>query len=51
MDVIYALNGITFAWNADKANANKHRHDGISFEQAAQAFFGPFMKVVDASRP
>ncbi len=50
MDVIYALNGITFVWNADKANANKHRHDGIAFEQAAQAFFDPFLRVVDASR-
>ena len=50
MDVICVLNGITFVWNADKANANKHRHDGIAFEQAAHAFFDPFMKVVDASR-
>ncbi|EIJ34694.1 BrnT family toxin [Thiothrix nivea] len=50
MDVIYALNGITFIWNADKANRNKNKHDGITFEQAAQAFFDPFLKLVDASR-
>lgn len=50
MDVVYALNGITFVWNANKATTNKHRHDGISFEQAAQAFFDPFIKLVDASR-
>jgi len=50
MDVTYTLNGINFVWNADKANANKHRHDGITFEQAAQAFFDPFLKAVDASR-
>lgn len=50
MDVVYVLNGITFVWNATKATANKHRHAGISFEQAAQAFFDPFIKLVDASR-
>ena len=50
MDVTYTLNGINLVWNADKANANKHRHDGITFEQAAQAFFDPFLKAVDASR-
>ncbi|SKA86611.1 hypothetical protein SAMN02745130_02736 [Thiothrix eikelboomii] len=50
MDVVYALNGITFVWNATKATANKHRHAGISFEQAAQSFFDPFIKLVDASR-
>lgn len=26
------------------------KHDGITFEQATEAFFDPFLKVVDASR-
>jgi uncharacterized DUF497 family protein len=26
------------------------RHDGMMFEQAAEAFFDPFLKVVEASR-
>lgn len=38
MDVTYTLNGVKFVWDSEKANANKSKHDGISFEQAAQAF-------------
>jgi uncharacterized DUF497 family protein len=49
MDVEFQLHGIAFVANRAKmaANANKH---GVSFEQAAEAFFDPFLKVVDASR-
>ncbi|MDP2180726.1 hypothetical protein [Methylicorpusculum sp.] len=39
--------GITFAWNGRKAAANPKKHDEITFEQAAEAFFDPFFKVVD----
>ena len=39
-----------FTWNADKARTNPLRHDGVTFEQAVEAFFDPFLKVVDASR-
>ncbi len=48
MDVRFELNGISFVWDAVKArsNASKHR---VSFEQAAEAFFDPFLRVVDAS--
>ena len=49
MDVRFLLHGITFIWDADKAVANRRKH-GIPFEQAAEAFFDPFLKVVDASR-
>jgi uncharacterized DUF497 family protein len=49
MDVRSVLHGITFIWDADKAVANLRKH-GIPFEQAAEAFFDPFLKVVDASR-
>ena len=50
MDVYFALNGITFVWNDQKAAANPLKHDGITFSQAAEAFFDPLLVVVDASR-
>jgi uncharacterized DUF497 family protein len=50
MDICYELNGTTFRWNAAKARANIRNHDGIRFEQAAQVFFDPFFRLVDASR-
>lgn len=49
MDIEYTHNGICFIWDEDKAKKNKTKH-GISFEQAANSFFDPFLKVVDASR-
>ena len=48
MDELYELNGIVFVWNTDKARANRSKH-GVTFEQAAEAFFDPFLRVVDAS--
>lgn len=50
MDVYFVLNGITFTWNAEKARINPVNHNGITFQQAAEAFFDPFLIVVDASR-
>ena len=50
MDVYFPLNGITFVWNGQKAAANPIKHDGITFSQAAEAFFDPLLVVVDASR-
>lgn len=44
------LDGVTFVWNEQKARINPSNHDGITFQQAAQAFFDPFLVVVDASR-
>jgi uncharacterized DUF497 family protein len=49
MDMRFVLHGITFVWDRNKASANLRKH-GIPFEQAAQAFFDPFLKLVDASR-
>ncbi len=49
MDKRFVLHGITFVWDENKAVANRHRH-GLSFATAAEAFFDPFLKVVDASR-
>ena len=50
MDIKYIHNEISFIWDKDKALNNIAKHDGISFEQATEAFFDPFLKVVDASR-
>jgi uncharacterized protein len=50
MDVYFELNGITFVWNDVKAKGNPAIHDGITFQQSAEAFFDPFLIVVDASR-
>jgi len=50
MDIHYEKNGVSFVWNARKAATNAIKHDGITFDQAAEAFFDPFLKLVDAGR-
>jgi uncharacterized protein len=50
MNVYFALNGINFVWDDEKARNNLLKHDGITFQQAAEAFFDPFIIIVDASR-
>jgi uncharacterized protein len=50
MNVYFALNGINFVWDDEKARNNPLKHDGITFQQAAEAFFDPFIIIVDASR-
>jgi uncharacterized protein len=50
MDVYFVLNDVTFVWNDEKAKVNPLNHDGVTFQQAAEAFFDPFLAVVDASR-
>jgi uncharacterized protein len=50
MDVYFILNGITFVWDDEKARINPINHDGVTFGQAAESFFDPFLVVVDASR-
>ncbi|MEQ8538810.1 MAG: BrnT family toxin [Coleofasciculus sp. D1-CHI-01] len=50
MDVYFVLNGITFVWNEQKAQQNPAQHNGVTFQQATEAFFDPFLVVVDASR-
>lgn len=47
MDEQLVLNGIAFVWNRAKAEANLRNHS-IAFEQTAEAFFDPFLCVVDA---
>jgi len=48
MDQRYELNGIMFVWDEAKARTNLSKHE-ITFEQAIEAFFDPFFRVVDAS--
>ncbi len=48
MEEHHFLNGVEFVWDAAKAASNVRKH-GVSFRQAAQAFFDPFVRVVDAS--
>lgn len=50
MDVYFVFNGVTFVWNDEKAWINLQKHDGVTFQQATEAFFDPFLVVVDASR-
>ncbi len=50
MNVYFVLNSITFSWDEEKARVNPINHDGITFQQAAEAFFDPFLILVDASR-
>ncbi len=50
MNVYFVLNGITFVWDDEKARINYSKHNGTTFQQAAEVFFDPFLIVVDASR-
>lgn len=49
MDARFELNGVVFVWDVAKAVRNVHKH-GVTFEQAAEAFFDPFLRVVEADR-
>lgn len=37
-------------WNADKARHDAGKHDGVTFQQAAEAFFDPFLRLTQADR-
>jgi uncharacterized DUF497 family protein len=50
MDIHFEKNGVLFVWNDRKAASNPLKHDGVTFEQATEAFFDPFLKLVDAGR-
>lgn len=50
MDIYFERQGIRFVWHKEKGRTNPLKHDGITFEQATEAFFDPFLKVRDASR-
>ncbi len=40
--------GQSFVWDLEKARTNLCKH-GVSFEQACEVFFDPFLKAEDAS--
>jgi hypothetical protein len=48
MDITYRLQGLAFEWDELKARKNVEKH-GITFEEAAEAFFDPFYQGGDAS--
>jgi uncharacterized DUF497 family protein len=48
MDEHYVLNGISFLWDRAKAQENLRKHR-IPLVRASEAFFDPFLRVVDAS--
>jgi len=48
MDEIFELKGISFVWDSAKVRKNLLKH-GVSFEQAVEVFFDPFLRVIDAS--
>jgi uncharacterized DUF497 family protein len=48
MDVTYQLQGVLFEWDDNKAQINVQKH-GVTFEEAAEAFFDPFYQTGDAS--
>jgi len=50
VDIRFDLNGVNFVWNDEKARQNVLNHEGITFERAAEVFFDPFFRLVDASR-
>lgn len=43
------MNGVPFVWDTKKAATNLVKH-GVSLSEACEAFFDPFLKLVDASR-
>ena len=50
VDVLYELNGCSFVWDSSTASVNLSKH-GVAFEQAVEAFFDPFLKVIDGIDP
>jgi uncharacterized DUF497 family protein len=47
VDVSYTLHEVTFKWDERKARSNLHKHR-VSFEEACEVFFDPFVRVADA---
>lgn len=48
MDILYQFQGVTFAWDADKAQSNIEKY-GVTFEEAVEVFFDPFYQTGDAA--
>jgi uncharacterized DUF497 family protein len=48
VDVIFRLQDQEFEWDAEKAATNQEKH-GVTFEEAAEVFFDPFVQFGDAT--
>ena len=48
MDIVFSLQGTVFEWDDEKAPLNQAQH-GVTFEEAAEAFFDPFYQYGDAT--
>jgi len=48
MDIVFSLQGVVFEWDDEKAQLNRSQH-GVTFEEAAEAFFDPFYQSGDAT--
>lgn len=48
MDILYHFQGVTFAWDADKAQSNIEKH-GVTFAEAVEVFFDPFYQTGEAT--
>ncbi|GEM_PF-431300 len=40
-DVRFVVQNFVFTWDANKAEANEKKHDGVSFQKACEVFFDP----------
>ena len=45
-NVVYTVQNVIFEWDSEKASANWRKH-AVSLESAVEAFFDPFLLVVD----
>ena len=48
MDVKYWFHRILFTWDSDKNHRNRSKH-GVSFDDASEAFFDPFLRTFEAT--
>jgi hypothetical protein len=48
MDAYFLYAGQRFRWDLEKARSNFAKH-GVSFEQACEIFFDPFVRLLDAT--
>jgi len=48
MTIVFRLQGVEFEWDEEKAALNSEKH-GVTFEEAAEAFFDPFYQTGDAT--
>jgi len=46
MRISYELRGVSFEWDSEKADANIQKH-GVSFPTACEAFFDPFVRIIE----